>query len=313
MGKVDMTGVISTMAEQNWRDINFSSFDGLNIYARCYEATDHSDKTPVLCLPGLTRNSQDFHYIATYLSQKADHKRNVYCIDFRGRGRSDYDPDWKNYNAATELSDVLNLATVEGIHKASILGTSRGGIIAMFMASVRPTMIASCILNDIGPVIEREGLLRIRSYAGSIPTAKDWDEAAQIIRSLNVKHFPKLTNDDWKKIAHQLFLEAENRPIPSYDTDLAKPLSEIDFTQALMSMWPQFKALSKFPLMTIRGANSDILSEDTVEKMKEQAPSMEYVNLEDQGHAPFLNDLPIQETIYGFLEKQDASEKAAIH
>lgn len=307
----------STMADKNWRDINFSSYDGLNIYARCYEAPPSSDNTtpkntPLVCLPGLTRNSQDFHYIATYLSQKAEKKRNVYCIDFRGRGRSDYDPDWRNYNAATELGDVLNLTTVEGIHKASILGTSRGGIIAMFMASIRPTLIDSCILNDIGPVIEREGLLRIRSYAGSIPAAKDWDEAAQIIRSLNVKHFPKLTGDDWKKIARQLFLEADNRPIPSYDTDLAKPLSEIDFTQSLMSMWPQFKALSKFPLMTIRGANSDILSEKTVEQMREHAPSMEYINLDDQGHAPFLNDQPIQETIYSFLEKQD-NTKVSIH
>ncbi len=295
------------MTEQNWRDINFTSYDGLNIYARCYHASKPSGTTPVLCLPGLTRNSQDFHLLATYLSQQAENQRDVYCIDLRGRGRSDYDKDWKNYTTITELRDIIDLTTIEGIHKASIIGTSRGGLISMIMASARPTLIESVILNDIGPVINTEGLLRIRSYAGTLPTTRDWDEACTIIRSINEKHFTDFTDEEWMTIARQSFLEADGRPIPSYDTDLGKPLAEIDFTEPLPTAWPQFIALGKFPLMVLRGQNSDLLSEETMKEMKERLPDMIPVTVENQGHAPIFIRQDLTETIYSFLENPTKS------
>ncbi|MGH1350103.1 MAG: alpha/beta fold hydrolase [Methyloligellaceae bacterium] len=291
------------MTEQNWRDINFTSFDGLNIYARCYEASQPSGMAPVLCLPGLTRNSQDFHYLATHLSQQTENQRDVYCIDLRGRGRSDYDRDWKNYTTTTELRDVLDLTAIEGIHKASVIGTSRGGLIMMIMAAARPTLIETAILNDIGPVIDTQGLLRIRSYAGSLPVVNNWSEACRIIRSINEKQFTHLSDEEWMIIARQSFLEDEGRPIPSYDTELGKPLAEIDFTEPLPTAWPQFLALSKFPLMVLRGENSDLLSAETMQEMQERAPGMYGVTIENQGHAPFFIGEEINNTIYDFLEK----------
>ncbi len=288
-------------SENNWRDIIFSSFDGLRIYARHYESIVPSIYNPVLCLPGLTRNSQDFHYIATYLSQHPEFPRNVYCIDFRGRGRSEYDSNWQNYSPFTELNDVLALTTIEGIHKTTIIGTSRGGIVAMLMAAMRPTLIESAILNDIGPIIETEGLLRIRSYAGAIPPPKDWEDAMQIVKSLNKKQFPNLNNEEWLIIAKQLFMEIDGTPIPSYDVDIAKSLSDIDFSEGLPTMWPQFMALSKFPTLVIRGANSDILSQTTLEQMRARAPEMQSVIIEDEGHAPILNSSSIHEHIFNFM------------
>ncbi len=295
------------MIEQNWHDINFTSYDGLNIYARCYEASQPSGATPVLCLPGLTRNSQDFHYLATYLSQQAENQRDVYCIDLRGRGRSDYDTNWKNYTTTTELRDILDLTTIEGIHKASVIGTSRGGLIMMIMASVRPTLIETAILNDIGPVIDTQGLLRIRSYAGSLPTVNTWEDACNVIRSINEKHFTHLTDEEWMTIARQSFLESDGHPIPSYDTDLGKPLAEIDFTEPLPTAWPQFMALSKFPLMLLRGENSDLLSDETMNEMQQRAPKMHGITVKNQGHAPFFNSTEIHNTVYDFLENSVTS------
>ena len=70
-----------------WRDIYYASFDDLKLYVRHYPAPDATLRT-VICLPGLTRNSKDFHALATYLSKHPEKPRNVYCFDCRGRGRS---------------------------------------------------------------------------------------------------------------------------------------------------------------------------------------------------------------------------------
>ena len=290
--------------EPNWEELSFSSFDGLKLHAKLYPAATPSGLAPVVCLPGLTRNSQDFHYIATYLSQHPEAARDVYCLDYRGRGKSEYDSNWHNYTPMTELQDVLALTTIESIHKAVFIGTSRGGIIMMLMASARPTLIEATILNDIGPVIETEGLLRIRSYVGSTPAPKDWSDAAQIIETINKKQFPELTEDDWITVARQLFLEDNDLPVPSYDPDLVQSLSSIDITQDIPSMWPQFTALGNFPIMTIRGANSDILSDETLQKMHESVPHMLSYVVENEGHAPLLNKQAIHDVIYAFIQEK---------
>ncbi len=125
-----------------WRDIYYESFDDLRLYARHYPASDERFRS-VVCLPGLTRNSRDFHTLATYLSTHSEKPRNVYCLDYRGRGQSQYDSNWRNYVPYTELLDVLDFLTVQGLHRVGIVGTSRGGIIAMMMAALRPTAARS--------------------------------------------------------------------------------------------------------------------------------------------------------------------------
>ena len=287
--------------EQNWRDINFSAFDGLKLYARHYESAVPSLSEPLICLPGLTRNSQDFHYLAEYYTKHQDTPRDVFCVDYRGRGQSEYDRNWQNYTPMTELNDLLALTTIESIHKAILVGTSRGGLISMLLGAIRPTLIKAVILNDIGPVIETEGLLRLRSYVGSTPPPKDWDEAVHIVKSINQQQFPHLKEQEWMQVAKQLYLETEGQPMHSYDSDLSKSLSMIDFVEGIPSMWPQFESLTKFPLLTIRGENSDILSQKTLNEMKERMPTMEIISVKDQGHAPLLNSEEIHKKIDNFL------------
>ena len=56
--------------------------DGLRLYARDYP--NASSRPPVLCLPGLTRNSRDFEPLAVRISKT----RRVISPDLRGRGVS---------------------------------------------------------------------------------------------------------------------------------------------------------------------------------------------------------------------------------
>ncbi len=290
--------------EQNWEEVTFTSRDGLTLYARHYAPPGPIGR-PVLCLPGLTRNSKDFHDLATFLSSHPSRPRDVWCPDYRGRGRSAYDPDWQNYSPYMEMLDVLDLMAITDLHEVGLIGTSRGGIISMLMAVMRPTAMAALVLNDIGPVIETAGLARIMGYAGKIPVPANWDEAAELVRSMNRRFFTNLTDEDWHKLAHQWFSEQGGKPAASYDTKISNALSEIDIMQKLPEMWPQFEALAHIPVMVLRGENSDLLSAKTVEEMAQRHPTLTAVTIYAQGHAPLLTDRFSMGVIADFLRGTD--------
>lgn len=291
---------------QWWEDFYFTSRDGLRLYARRYPARDTSSKTPVLCLAGLTRNSRDFHDLAISLSQSDQSDcREVWAIDCRGRGRSAFDPDWRNYALQVEMLDVLDLMTIIGLSRVHIVGTSRGGLLAMIMGSARPGCIASVVLNDIGPVIEREGLLRIIAYVGRVPLPATWAEATAMVREMNADQFSAVPDHQWASIARQLFNEDHDRPMLGYDPNIAKAISILD--GPIPALWPQFQSLSKVPVMVIRGGNSDILSANTVREMQLRHPNLSTLTVNGQGHAPLLRDRPTQVSIANFFTKTDSS------
>ena len=292
---------------QNWTDILYSSQDGLRLYARHYPAQSRSEG-PVVCLPGLTRNSKDFHWLATYLSGAPERSFDVYCLDFRGRGRSDYDPDWSNYTPFIELLDTLDFMTITGLHDAAIIGTSRGGIIAMLIAVLRPTVMRSVVLNDIGPVIDPRGLARIMGYVGLVPLPETWPEAARILREMNGPFFPAIPNDEWPELARQWFSEKDGRPAPGYDPNLAKALGAAELSQRSPELWPQFMALGKLPTLVLRGENSDILNKETLAEMARRHSGLQVQIVRGQGHAPLLRD---DETIGRIAEFLGLGEEAA--
>jgi pimeloyl-ACP methyl ester carboxylesterase len=289
-------------AVQTWRDIHFSARDGLCLYARHYPAPG-SAKRPLLCLAGLTRNGRDFHHLATALARADAGGRDVYTLDSRGRGRSEHDPDWNNYSLLVELNDALDFMTMKGLHGACLVGTSRGGLIAMLMAVLRPCALAAVVLNDIGPVIEREGLARIVAYAGRVPLPADWQQATELVREINKRHFPAVPVGDWEEQARAWFNEENGLPAPGYDPNIAKAFSVMD--GPMPELWPQFGALAHVPVLAIRGQNSDILSAKTLEEMRTRHPRLEILTVPGQGHAPFLKDAPTIAAVTAFFDRTD--------
>jgi pimeloyl-ACP methyl ester carboxylesterase len=287
-----------------WRDIYYTSFDDLKLHARHYPVAEGGAR-PVVCLPGLTRNARDFHYLASYLCHHPQRPRSVYCVDYRGRGASEYDRIWENYTPFIELIDTLDFMTAQGLHQAAIIGTSRGGIIAMMMAVLRPTAMGVVVLNDVGPVIESRGLARIMGYVGRTPVPRSWEDAVLLVREMNERAFPALEDWQWEEQARASFNEANGRPAPGYDRRLARALGTIDLSRPVPDLWPQFIALGRFPALVIRGANSDLLSLQTVEAMVDRHPNLRTLTVPDQGHAPLLKEAETVEAIGTFLAAND--------
>lgn len=291
------------MHEPDFRDLFVTSTDGLKLYARDYgPRVMHA--LPVVCLPGLARTSADFHDLALTLSRDSERPRRVLALDYRGRGRSDRDPAWRNYDVRIEMGDVLAVLVAAGVEEAALVGTSRGGLIAMALSAARPALLRAVVLNDVGPVIEGKGLVRIRSYIGKLPKPRDFAEAVEIQKGLLSAQFPKLSSEEWEGMARTTWTETKDGLVPAYDPKLMAMLESIDLEAPLPALWGLFEGLKTVPVLALRGANSDILSSDTLEAMKAAHPALEAVTVPDQGHAPLLSGELVDE-IRAFLNRID--------
>jgi pimeloyl-ACP methyl ester carboxylesterase len=279
-----------------------SASDGLRLYARDY-GPRAGRALPVVCLPGLARTSADFHELALALSRDEKRPRRVVALDYRGRGRSGYDGDWKNYDIKVELADVLQVLTAAGVEEAVFVGTSRGGIITMALSAARPALIGGAVLNDIGPVIEGKGLAQIRGYVGKLPAPANEREAVDILKNLMGARFTALSDEAWTSFARATWKEDGGRFVLDYDPALMRTLETVDLEMPLPPLWGLFEGLKRVPVLALRGANSDLLSAETVEAMKAAHPRLDAVTVPDQGHAPLLYGRDIVQRISRFVAR----------
>jgi pimeloyl-ACP methyl ester carboxylesterase len=288
------------MPDTNSRSTFVSAQDGLRLHVQEW-GPRAATGLPVVCLPGLARTVADFEPLARALATDARSPHRVIALDSRGRGKSEYDRDGANYSLKVELADLLAVLTALEVPRAVFVGTSRGGILTMLLAGARPAAIAGCVLNDIGPVIEPEGLARIRSYVGKLPQPTSFQEGADILRKLFGSQFPRLTDPDWLAFARRTFKQEGARIVPDYDPKLVATLQAVDLEQPLPTLWKEFEGLARVPVLLLRGANSDILSLATVNEMLARHPDMKVIEVPDQGHAPLLSDPGLIADIVAFI------------
>ena len=290
-------GSAGDAAGLGYRERAFTSQDGLRLYFRDY-GDPLSTAPPVLCLSGLTRNSKDFHHIAARVSAE----RRVLCLDYRGRGRSEYDSDWRRYLPRTYAEDVRHLLAVTNVHKVVVIGTSLGGVMAMIMAAAMPCALAGAVINDVGPEIEDKGLARIIAYIRNIPPLPGWEAAARYMRE-TLPDFAAAGEDGWMNLARNTFRQGDDgRLYPDWDPNLIKPIRDRD-GGASVDLWPLFRALGRFPLLAIRGAKSDVLSEDTFERMAREVPGLARATVPGVGHVPSLAEPEAAEAIDALLAR----------
>ncbi len=291
---------------RGWHEALFRAEDGLELYARIYgDPGPAAAALPVVCLPGLTRNARDFDPLARILSSDPRRPRKVVAFDYRGRGRSAYDPDWRNYNLAVEADDVLAGLTALGLAKAVFIGTSRGGLIIHLLAALRPTVLKGAVLNDIGPVVEAEGLANIRSYLEGARQPASLADAVTMQKSLHGNSFPALAEADWQRLAQAIYRTEAGRPVADFDPALINVVKSFDPKRPAATLWPQFEALRNVPLLAIRGELSTLLSAQTLAEMAARHPDCETLTVPGQGHPPLLETGELPQRIAAFLARAD--------
>src|SRR5438034_9513375 len=277
--------------------------DGLTLHVRRY-GSRHTSARSVVCLPGLARTAADFHPLATALAADPDNPRLVLALDYRGHGQSQYDRHSNNYTIRVALADLSAVLAALEITSAIFVGTSLGCVLAMMLAVLPPIAVAGVILNDIGPVIEPRGLVRIKQYVGKLPVPRTLEEGAEILRWWFNAQFPKLAPQDWIAFAQRTWREHRGALMPNHDLKLARALRGVSL-ERLPTLWDQFDALAHIPLMVIRGANSDMLASTTVNAMLARRDQLEVVVVPDQGHAPLLAEPKVIRRIAVFVASCD--------
>ncbi|MDJ1007580.1 MAG: alpha/beta hydrolase [Paracoccaceae bacterium] len=268
----------------------FTTSDGVRLV---YD--DEGAGPPLLCLAGLSRSAVDFDYVLPHLTGAR-----VLRLDARGRGRSGH-ADPATYAIPVEARDVVELLDDLGLEKVAILGTSRGGLVAMVLALMAKDRLAGVCLNDVGPEIAEEGLRVIADYVGVVPAEKTLAEAAAVRARLQ-PGFEGVPPGRWAEEAAHNFVETEAGLALPYDLRLRDAvLAALD--APLPDLWPAFDALAGLPLALIRGANSNILTPQTAAEMRRRRPDMVFTEVPGRGHVPFLDEPEALAAIAAWREK----------
>ena len=273
------------------------SGDGVRLHARDYPGDP--SRTPLVCLPGLTRNARDFHDFA----QAQAATRRVIAVSFRGRGESGYAKDPMSYVPLTYVQDLEVLLQEQRIARFVSVGTSLGGIVTVLLAAADRGRIAGAVLNDVGPEIEAAGLQRIRGYVGRGSSCPTWLHAARTVQEANRDVYPHWELEQWLAMAKRLYrVTGAGRVVLDYDLRIAEPF-RVPGAEAGPDMWGALESLREVPVLVVRGERSDVLAQATAERMVERLGSAELVSVPDVGHVPTLAEPEVAEAMARLLVK----------
>lgn len=267
----------------------FTADDGAKI---AYQ--DEGEGTPVLCLAGLTRAMSDFDYLAPALGSCR-----MIRMDYRGRGASDW-TGAASYTVPREAADVVGLLDHLSLDKAAVIGTSRGGLIAMYLAAVAKDRLGGVCLNDVGPVLDRRGLVKIFDYLGRTPAAKTHEQMAQKLPQA-LPEFEDVPEGRWLEESRRLYRETSDGLQITYDPALREPFLAAFKGDTVPTAWPLFDAMAGLPLALIRGANSDLLSAEAAAEMRARRPDMIFAEVPGRGHIPWLDEAEAVQAIHDWL------------
>ncbi len=283
------------------RQLWHTAVDGTRLFAREVGPLENG-LTPLLCLPGLTRNSRDFEPVF----EKFGTSRRVIAMDFRGRGQSAHAIDPMTYRVDIELQDTLSFLDSLRIDRVALLGTSRGGIVGLLMAALAKPRLAGLCLNDIGCKLEADGLLRILGHVGKAGSYSSWDEVA-LQFSQSAIGFNGVSHQRWLRVVKRIYREVETGVVQNYDPALAQSMPSVQdvIDGKVPELWALLPALTDVPFALLRGEGSDLLSADTVARMADMVLDLVTTTVSGRGHVPFLDELESVQAIQHWLERVD--------
>lgn len=259
---------------------------------------DESNPRILVCVHGLSRQGRDFDTLAQALSSQY----RVICPDVVGRGQSDWLADPAGYQVFSYVSDMVALMQqlraqlkADGPLTVDWVGTSMGGLIGLGLSTLPPevsgVVLRKLVLNDVGPRLSHEALMRIGEYLGQPKRFANEQEAADYLWSISTSFGPH-TPQQWLALSIPLL-----RPAPDghglilhYDPAIAEPFKTMSAEAATSGeamLWQVYDAL-RCQVLLLRGKQSDLLDIETARSMTERGPKARLVEFDGVGHAPTL-------------------------
>lgn len=264
--------------------------DGLPLHVRMWHGGDRLP--PVLCLPGLVRTGGDFADLAIAVGSG----RRVVTMDYAGRGDSGRSRNPRRYRPIPCLRDVMAVCAATRLQRACIIGTSFGGLLAMGLAAVRPSLVRAVVLNDIGPDIGTEGVDFVHAFVGFDPALDSLDACVAFLR----ERLPPMSfssDEDWRRMAALTYRQgSDGRYHPLWDTSIAEVPSDPP-----RWLWLLFLALTRFPTLLLHGELSNILLPAAIDRMRKVHSRMRVLTVPGVGHAPTMMEPDVLDAIRSFL------------
>ena len=249
----------------------------VTLQGRRYHYTEWGVATapPVVMLHGITAHARTWDDEAQLLTARY----RVLALDQRGHGDSDPAPD-ADYSDAALLGDLEAFVAALGLGPISIVALSLGGRVAINYAGHHRTAVERMVIVDIGPEIAPAGRARVGQLMAMAP--ERFETIDEVIAHMRV-NAPLYTEALLRqRAAHAV------RPLPGggftwkYDRALRDAIRHGRLRMPA-DLWSEWRAIA-CPTLLVRGALSDVLSEETAKRMAEELPSARLVVVPGAGH-----------------------------
>lgn len=250
----------------------------------------------IVCVHGLTRNGRDFDLLAPEMADRLNAR--VICPDVVGRGNSGRLANPDDYGYPQYIRDMAVLLARLNVEQVDWVGTSMGGLIGMMLAAEPGSPIGKLVINDIGPFVPKAALERLADYVGQDPQLGDMDAVESYMRQ-HYAGFGALSDAQWRRLAEtSVIAHPDGGYRLAYDPGINRIFKNVTITD--IDLWPLWSRIRQ-PVLTIRGALSDLLLPDVAARMQVEGPRARLHLVPDAGHAPALMDAGQIQAILNFL------------
>jgi esterase len=228
-------------------------------------------RTPILIVHGLSYFSYDWLGVAQSLAAE----REVVAMDMRGFGDSDWSPA-KDYSVPAMAQDVVNVLDHLGWKRAALVGHSMGGRSTTYVTAKHPARAASLVLVDYSPENAPAGTQRTTEKVGNTPDAFPSIEAA-------MQYFGKGERARFEAYLKHTDAGYVVKRDTHFRDQFRKVLQTGERPKLGIDMW-QLLGEVRCPILSLRGARSDMYAPETMAKMKAANPRLQVVEIAGAGH-----------------------------